>query len=352
MANWLTTREALQRATQAWDPAQVAIIDRMIASASDYIHHPQSGITGRFFIPRTAARTYRWPQAGIHKLDVLHLDQDLLAVTSLTREGDDAVAIAAADYFLEPNNLGPPYSRIEIDLGSSAYFAAKDTPQRAVRVTGRWGFSEITVAASQVDGALTAAQTTLKVDDGSKVEVGHALLIGTEQVFVAERTSSDLNVNTSGAFGAALDTVRLTLSGAPTPALQQGEWIRVDQEDLLISLVVSTTVVDVRRAFNGTVLAAHSDAADVFVYRNYTIERGGNGTTAATQADNAAITRYLVPGDVEAWCRARAIHDLQQERSGWGRSIGQGEQAQEFIGRGFHDFEQRMVRKYQRTVVI
>ena len=68
-------------------------------------------------------------------------------------------AHAMRDFFLEDNNLGPPYYRIEIDLSSTSSFESGDTPQRSISVLGRWGYEEDTESVGTVASGLSSGTT-------------------------------------------------------------------------------------------------------------------------------------------------------------------------------------------------
>src|SRR3972149_725759 len=137
---WYATREAVKAVL----PLSGANLDQLIDQYIEGATADTERMLGRRFIPLTATKYYRWPTFRSSGGYILHLDDDLLALTTLKAKAQDAspVTIVAADYFLEPANEGPPYSRIEIDLSSSAAFEAGDTPQRPLGVTGSWGYGD------------------------------------------------------------------------------------------------------------------------------------------------------------------------------------------------------------------
>ena len=321
MANTYTTRGAVKRAAQIGGDSLDATIDEQIDAASREIDR----ITGRRFIPLTAAKSYDWPQRS-GRVGVVYLDEDLLSVTSLTKEGTDVTAIAAADYFLEPSTLGPPYSRIEIDQSSSAFFSAKDTHQRQIVVTGSWGYSNATAPASSLATALTdTTGTAVRLKDGSKADVGDTLLVESEQMFISGRTDEDLAVNThgtTGAMDASMTDKTITVDGAPTNAVAVGEVLRIGSERMYVEAINSTTSFEVTRAYDGSTLAAHSTGDDVFVFRAYTVTRGENGTTAATHVISTAANRYQPPADIRGLCLAMAVAYYQATRGGWTGIVG------------------------------
>ncbi len=189
MANWYLTREQFKGAIPKTGEAKDAAIDLVIEQASREI----DALMNRRFIPETNLRNYAWPQRNGRRVYVIYLDEDLLSVSALTKEGDDVTAIASSDFFLEPQGIGPPYNRVEIDLASTAFFSAKDTHQRQIRVNGSWGYSDDTVTAGTINDAsgISASDTEVGVASPELVDVGDTLLMQDEQVFVSERILPD-----------------------------------------------------------------------------------------------------------------------------------------------------------------
>ena len=331
MANGYISRNAVKRAALIWGSDKDAQVDRIIEAVSRDIDNA----THRIFIPKTQTRLYRWPLRN-NPANVLWLDFDLISVTALKSQAQNSspTTIAAADYFLEPANFGPPYAKIEIDLSSSAAFSAGDTPQRSISVEGSWGFTNATVTAGTVSSGLAtdAAATSLVGSNGSLVDVGDTLLIETEQVFVSGRdfaTLSTILVNDAGITASVADNT-ITVDGSH--GIVAGETIRLDSEEMYVT-GVSTNVLSVIRAYNGTILATHADDTAVYINRTYTIVRAANGTTAAVHANSTAISKYDPPALIKELCLAEAIAAYQQETGAWGRTVGTGEGEKEFSGR-------------------
>lgn len=329
MSNRYTTREAVKAAMSAAAGRATDIaIDRLI----DQVSRAVDAATHTWFIPRTDTVYLPFDRKHVRGAK-LFFDQYLLAVTSLKDQGGARTLTEGTHFRLQPENEGPPYSWAEIILSQSSVFeAGASTNQRSFEVTGRHGAYEATVAAAQLGAAIsTAGATTAQVLDGSKVGVGDTLLAGTEQLFVSERDSIDLGVNSAGALTKSDADQTVTL-GDPTDDLCVGEVIRIGSERMLVTDVDSATSVQVTRAYDGTTLAAHTTNADIYVYRRFTVERGVNGTTAATHADDLALTRYVVPPEIEELVIGEVIAALQQQRAGWGRTVG-GERPVELSGR-------------------
>ena len=311
MANWYVARERFKTAANISGAQFNPVIDRVIEAASRDVDR----WTRRHFLPKTQTRLYRWPQPRPGLATVLWLDQDLLSVSTLQTQAQNAspTTISSSDYFLEPNNPEPDgntrYNRIEIDLSSTAAFESGDTPQRSISVLGSWGWGNTTASAGTVDdsGGISSSDTALIVSDASTIDVGDTLLIDSEQIFVADRTFAargSVLLNMGSNLAATNATVTVTLDGSH--GIVAGEVIRLDSEQMFV-VSVSTNDLTVIRAWDGSVLASHNDDVAIHVNRTLTIERGLNGTTAASHSDSAAITRYLPDADVARWCLAEAM---------------------------------------------
>jgi len=334
------------------DAAQIATgnlrhtqIDRAIAAASTEIER----ITRRNYIPITATKLFRWPQREGDSL-VVYVREDLIAVTTLQTKAQDSspTTISANDYFLEPNNYGPPYDRIEIDLSSTSAFEGGDTPQRSISVAGRWGYSEETKAAGTVSSGLASDATATEMvgDDGSLIDVGDTLLIESEAIFVSDVKSAALgSIQLNDTL--TKDTSDVTVTVDASHGLAEGEIILIDSERMRIESI-ATNDLTVVRAVEGSVLAAHSTNAAINVYRTYTIVRAQNGTTGATHANSTAVSRYVPEPDVTNLCMALALANIHQEKAGWGRSIGGPEASQELSGRQLEALWKKVTGHLQR----
>jgi hypothetical protein len=344
--NWYTTREVVKRALGITGADRDTLVDETIEAVSGDIvnaHH-------RRYIPKTETRKYAWPQPGASQKFILYLDEDLLSVSSLTKDGSDVTAIASGDFSLEPTNLGPPYSRIELDLSGTAFFSAKDTPQDAIRVTGSWAFSNDTKAAGTVDdsGGINTTDTTLEISDASKVDVGDTLLVETEQLFVSERATKDTTANVTTSLTADASNVTVVVNTGSL--VKKGEVILVDSEKMLVTDVTGNNLT-VQRAYDGSTLAAHSQPIDVYAYRSLTITRAVNGTTAATHADTTAITKYQPPAKIRELARAEAIAHYTAEKGGWTGVVSAGEAAIETRMKALGDLRQQVRRQYGRRLI-
>lgn len=333
-------REAAHRSTQ---------IDEAIASASDdidgWLNRHKHGLA-----PRTATRYFRWPKKDGGGATNLWLDEnELISVTTLTAGG---TAIAASDYFLEPVNSGPPYRNIELDLDSQASFTNSGTAQRAIAITGLWGIHNDQKTAGALESAVgSTSTTTIDVTRGDLVGVGSILTVGTERMLVTGKGTLDSTQNLASAMNALKNDQ--TVDVADGSLFFVGELILIDSERMRITDITGNNLT-VIRAYDGSTLAAHLIAADVYVYRRLTVERGALGSTAATHLDAASVTVWAVPDLARDLCKAEAITRLEQEFSAYGARVYSDEAERDssgtevVSGRGLTDLRKACARRYKR----
>lgn len=340
----LCTREDVARALDQRESAKNWVqVDRAVEAARTVVE----GLCHRSFVPATATRTKDWPPSGgAGRSWVLWLDADELASASAVSSG--GVTIAAADYFLRPDT-GPPYSRVEIDLASSAAFGGGDTHQRDVTITGVWNGAPVNWAsAGTTVEALDTSETGVDVSDSSAVGVGDLLKVDSEWMVVVDKAMLDTGLNLAGNLTAQNNNVSVTLSAT---GIAVGETILIESERMLVTDVAGT-VATVKRAWDGTVLAAHTGTLDVYAPRTLTVIRGAQGTTAAAHNSGATITRYVPPPLVRNLAIAEAINTLLSETSGYARTVGSGENLRNASGAGLKALRDDVIRAHGRKARI
>lgn len=339
MGIWYTTREVVKAALDSAETARNnAQVDRSIESASRAVE----GLLHRRFYPLTATRYFDWPDAQGAAPWRLWLDEDeILSVTTLIA-GD--TTIAATDYFLEPVNH-PPYDRIEIDLGSSASFESGETAQRAIAVTGVFGYSTDEDPGGALAEALDASETGVDVTNSAVVGVGSILRVDTERMIVTGKSMLDTGQNLGGNLTASKADV--TVPVASGAALNVGETILIDAERMLVEDIAGNNLI-VQRAFDGSVLATHTNGADVYAPRTLTVTRGALGTTAATHDTATAVWVHAIPGLVAELCVALALTTLGQRQAGYARTVGSGVSEREAAGRGLAQIKNDAITTYGR----
>ena len=320
------TREALAAASDVKASAYAsAMLDRLCQTASRGVERSLH----RTFYPTIATKTWDLPPRG-----TLFTPDDLISLTSMTL---DAVAVTGAT--LGPTAYGAPYGFIDLDDATASSGSV-------IAVTGVWGYSSDTVAAGALAAAITTTSaTTLTVTNAALVGVGDQLLIDSERLVVTGRASATTSTTLNGDMTAsAADT---SLDVADGTKLNVGETVSVDSERMLVLDIVSNLAI-VKRAVDGTVLAAHTSGATVYAQRLLTVERANAGTTAATHLISAAITRNVAPSLITELCLAEAQAMLGQEQAGWNLTVGTGENARESSGKSVYSLRKIVAAEYGR----
>lgn len=336
---WYATREAVKSALDSAETARNnAQVDRAIESASRLVE----GFLHRKFYPEEAIRYFSWPNSQGARAWRLWLDADeVVSVTTLTSGG---TTIPAANYFLEPVNVGPPYQSIEIDLDSSSAFSAGDTFQRSVAVTGVFGYSAEEAAAGTCAEVLDASETGVDVSDSSLIGVGDIIKIDSEWMIVTGKSMLTTAQTLQTPMTAAQNNVTVAVTNGAAYAV--GEVVLLDSERMLIVDIAGNNLT-VKRAYDGSVLAAHTGST-LYAPRTLTVERGALGTTAATHNTSSPITRHVVPALVRNLVIAEAINMIQQETSGYARVVGSGDNSRESYGRGLMGIRTQAYTAYGR----
>jgi hypothetical protein len=342
MGIWYTTREDVASALDFKESARTRRLDRHIEAGSRAVESQLH----RVFYPTVATRYKDWPNNQGSAPWVLRLDKDeIIALTSLVAGG---VTIASSDYNLEPVNSGPPYTRIEIKLSSSAVFQAGDTHQRAIAMMGLFGYRNDEEPAGVLENAVASTSTTsIDVTDSAAIGVGQLIRIDNERMRVTSKSMLDTGQNIAGNLTASTSDVIVPVSNGAAYSLD--EVILVDAERMQIQDISGNNLI-VKRAYDGTVLASHTTGADVYAPRTLTVVRGAHGTTAATHSDATAIVKHVPPGLVQELCRAESINDFLQSSSGYARTIGS-EGAERLVGgRGLADIRSQAFAAHGRKM--
>lgn len=312
MGVWYTTIEDVQSALDSKETARnAAQIARQIEGASRSIE----GFLHRKFYPLVATRYFAWPNIHQGVPWRLWLDGDeLISVTTLTSGG---VTIASSDYFLEPANSGPPYTHVEIDLDSSAYFGGSSTHQRSVAITGLFGYSNDEVSIGTLAEDLDSSETDVDVSDSSTVGIGDIIRVDSERMIVTGKSMLDTGANLVGSSTAQQNDTTQIVDDAS--GFHEGEIILMDSERMLI-VDISGNNLTVKRAWDGSVLGSHNNS-DIYAPRTLRVDRGVLGTTAATHDNGTAIARFVVPGLIKRLCTAEALGGILQENSGFAQVV-------------------------------
>lgn len=318
-------------------------IDRHIVAASESVEK----LCHRVFYPHITTRYFEWPDPARSRAWRLYLAQhDLISVSDLGVRG--GASLSSSSYLLEPVNSGPPYTRVEIDTASTASgsFGGAVGTQRAVRITGTYGYRDESAASGTLGVPTNTSDTTITVTDSSVIGAGSTLVIGTERLVVSGKTLADTGATLSTALTASAANVGVVVSD---PSLVEvGESILIDTERMIVDDKAGSTLL-VRRAVDGSVLAAHSGSAVVYAPRFLAVERGALGTTAAVHNEGDEISVVTYPQLIQSLAIAESLNGIQQDNSGWARVVGSGDNERESSGKGLADLRDRVYWAYGRT---
>src|SRR3546814_4711334 len=123
----------------------------------------------------------------------------------------------------------------------------------------------------------------MRISDWSSDVCSSDLLIDEERVTVTEKGFLD-SLETITANIALGSAASITVTDGT--AFTVGEVILIDVERMLVTDINGTTL-GVKRAWDGTTLAAHTSGASVLAQRRLTVRRAVLGTVASTPANDA-----------------------------------------------------------------
>jgi hypothetical protein len=310
---WFCTREDIR---SALDAASAARSDAQLDRALDAAARAVTSRCNRTFVPVSGTRWFDWPSSQTPRSWVLRLDDnDLISATAIT-SGDTTVPVD--EVFLEPVNSCPPFTRVETRLDRGAAWQAGDTHQRAVSITGLWGYSNDQVPAGVLATGVDAAATAVTVSDSAAAGVGHLLTVGAERMRVTGKRLTSTGQTLQAPLTAKNNEQLLVVTDGS--AFHEGETITLDAERMTIRDIAGNTLI-VDRSADGSTLAAHTGST-IYAPRLLTVVRGVNGTTAATATGGTALTRWAPPGLIHQLAVAEAQNWLLQEQAGYLRTSG------------------------------
>lgn len=329
----------------ALDFAETARNNRQCLRALDQGARSVEKLCQRVFYPTLDTRRWDWPNSQGAPPWRLWLNGDeVISMITLVSGG---VTIPSTDYILRRGDGRdePPYSYIEIDLSSNAVFSSGDTFQLSIVGTGLYGHRNDEEAAGTLAEALDATETGIDVSDSAAVGVGSLVRVDSERMLVTGKSMITTGQTLQTSVTAAANSVTVAVTSGAAYSID--EVVLIDSERMLIVDIAGNNLT-VKRAWDGTVLAAHTNGATIYAPRTLTVTRGALGTTAATHSSGASLYRHVPPGPVSALNLAEAVNQLMQEGAGYGRQIGTGESARELGGRGLKDLRTQVRAGYAR----
>jgi hypothetical protein len=334
------TREQVMRAMDVQYTAYAADkIDRALQTFARMIEKKCQRPGGLF--PTLRTLYWDWPDISQPTSWRLWVEPDnAISLVSLSSGGTtiSGAYLAAGDG--TTSGVGPPYNQIQLDRSLSYAFGGGSTPQRNVTGVLWTGWNDEQEPAGTLAAAIaTTSVTTCTVSDGAAVGVGDQLIIDSERLVVTGRAMVTTTQTITADVASATSTVGISVSSGA--AFTAGETILIDSERMRIVDIAGNTLT-VKRAYDGTVLAAHTSGATVYAPRLLTVARGCQGSTAATHLISTQIYRWVPPPEVETLNLSEALNQLQQESSGMARQIGEGESVREVNARGLKDLRNQV----------
>jgi hypothetical protein len=321
-----------------------AQVDRAIESASRSIE----GLLHRRFYSVIQTAFFDWPNFQYAYPWRIWFDERELAdvTTNVPVVTSGGNVITAANIFWGPWNYSPPFTFMELDRSSSASFGQGSTPQRDVQITGTFGYQDTFTTAGALAVGCGAGDATITVTNGAVIGVGDVIMIGSERILATDKTMVDTTQAQQGSGVSTASAADVTLAVTDGTKFSSGEIVLLDSERMLIVDVAGNNLT-VKRAWDGSVLAAHS-GAEIYALRVVTVTRGSFGSTAASHSGAAAITRALIPPLVKELAVGEALNSVLQEQGGYARTQGQGAGAQTNVGMSLDAIRKQALARYGR----
>lgn len=284
-----------------------AQVDRALSQATSIVE----GFLHRGFFPYRGTRYFDWPNIDYPVSWRLWLDDNELAsLTSITAGG---ISLTPANVIPYPRT-GPPYSYLETSLAANDVYQAGSSWQNAIAITGLWcGTNGATQTVGTLNGTINSSVTTLALSDSSQVGVGDVLLIESEYVVVTGLTQATTGQTLQTPLTASAAGTSVAVTTGSSFAI--GETITLDAEQMLVVDITGNTLI-VKRAFNGSVLAAHTGST-IYAPRSFTVTRGQCGSTATAHTSGVSVGLHIIPGAVQALTFAEAGWLYAGHAAGW-----------------------------------
>lgn len=347
MAIYRPTYATRRQVKTATDIAITAQFDQQVDAALMLGADEVDSLCKRRFYNKTETAYFDWPNfQRAYPWRIWLEERELATVTApVPTVTSGGTAIPPTALLWGPWNYAPPYRKVEIDRSTSYSFGIGSTPQRDVAITGLFGYWARTRSGGALAAAVTdTSSTSITVTDCSLVDAGDVVTIDSETMLVADTAMADTGQaqSGSGCSTALASDNQLTISDGTK--IHTHEVIALDAERMFITSITGN-IATVIRAFDGSVLATHTNA-EVFALRSLTVTRGDFGSTAATHNNSTAINAALVPGSINELAQAEALNGCYQTISAWARTIG--ENNRPVPGAGLPDLRAQVWRGFGR----
>jgi hypothetical protein len=346
---WYCTREEVLDAMDfRASSLRIAQVDNAIAGGSRDV----DDLCNRQFYPEDKTLAFDFPSFRRAYPWRIWFGQSELADTTanvpvVTSGGN---VIAASNILWGPwETPAPPYTFLELDRSKSASFGQGLTPQQDVKIAATYGYWVKTESRGTLAATINNSVTTLQCSDGSIISglgVGDILKVDSERMLINGKSTVSSTQTTQS--GCTTNSVADNILGVTDGTKYfVGEQLLIDAERMLVQDIAGNTLI-VKRAWGGSALATHILGATIYVYRNLTVQRASLGTSAASHTIGVTLYRYAIPGPVRVMARAEAINTIQQETSGYARTVGSADNARNASGAGIADIRNRVFTGYAR----
>lgn len=335
------TREQVQRVLNLADtPELAARVDSAIMSGARQVH----GLLHRVFYPKTQTLLFDQPDSGTLWLDDYGVE--LSAAPTQILSGSQTMTVGT-DVLLRPIS-GPPYRWLEASYAGTVFWQSVNTPQGAVSITADFGYPPNPIVAGTLASTPTSASATITLSDSSTVGVGSLILIDSERLLVSDKTMLATGATITADPTSSKAAVTLAVSNGAL--INPGELILVDAERMQVEYVVGNNLT-VRRAVNGSALAAHTIGAGVSAPRTAGVLRARLGTIAASHNSGATITRLDAPSLVSELNLGYAITNNEAALAAYSRTASPDTTSlYRDRGRGVTDLAKDVVQAYGRQM--
>lgn len=326
---WYCVREDVKLAMDMVDSARSnADIDRQIDASARMI----DGAMHRTFWPQTDTRSWDWPDIQVAHPWRLWFDQNEMA--SVSQLSSSGVVIPPSTYKLYPNwapGFGKSYQWLELDVSQMSTFNATATWQNSISASGVFmGCALNEFSAGTLASGINSSVTSFSPGIPGYRGVGSILRIDNERMIVTGRTMVSTGIALVGNLLAQMAGNLVGVADSTQVAL--GEVIMIDGEKMYVTDTSGPTNLVVKRAWDGTPLAAHTGGATIYAARQLTVQRGAVGTTAASHSTSAPILEYDPPALIRQLNVAQAVVNLTMTRAGYPSPTGRRSQAMGVAG--------------------
>lgn len=291
-------------------PVPSNALHRAILPASRYL----LGEIGQF-IPTLESRRYR----GETNVKSRRLFVDpFTTLVSLINDDDTLTSTDYESLPLARHWQDGPYSWLHVK-DYATQLSVWNFDDDGVLLTALFGlYEKVEALNTTLNGSHNASVTTLAVNNGAKVSPGMVLYFDSEQIYVGDYDTPTSAITT---LGAALDASSEIVTLIDGSTVKAGEIIRVNVEKMRV-LDINGNTAYVLRGWDKTKQVSHTISANVDVYRTFNVTRGVNGTTAVSHSNAAALSRYVVPEDINYLTVQIATLMLRKSATGFAGKTG------------------------------